>query len=382
MRVRFASPEIQADLRSRAVAFWAHVQQDPTPLPEAVSTRVRDLDPRVVVDTCTPGQVALCSKGDLGVTPLIDLLVATAPRQEFEIVAGRQRRPVDQALERVRVDVGLDLTRARARLGFSRGHLMEIVIYDRSTGAHDDPRALEAANYLCELLLSERTVDRWVSDVGVAPLAGGGPLRVVAGPASPSDEHFPIADLPDVFDRAVAALYEGLDEQPLIRADDDRKGWTLFELDPDPDADYEEQNDLAVTTTRCPELLKCFLEGSPFASARFSRNGETIAYVKIDDGDAGMQRRLVRRNEIERRLDDALVDAQLGSVIGTGMGLRYSYLDLVLPDVEAALPCVQRVLRAANVGTRSWLLFFDTALQDEWCPIWEDSPPPPGVEPR
>jgi hypothetical protein len=34
-------------------------------------------------------------------------------------------------------------------------------------------------------------------------------------------------------------------------------------------------------------------------------------------------------------------------------------------------------MRAAAVANRSWLLFHDAHLADEWIGIYEDTPPPP-----
>ena len=68
---------------------------------------------------------------------------------------------------------------------------------------------------------------------------------------------------------------------------------------------------------------------------------------------------------------------KLGGQIGGGTGLRYSYVDLALTNVEGAMDALIPVLRAANLPRRTWLLFFDADLGDEWIPIWDDAPPPP-----
>jgi hypothetical protein len=71
------------------------------------------------------------------------------------------------------------------------------------------------------------------------------------------------------------------------------------------------------------------------------------------------------------------VPALAGCVIGGGTGLRYSYIDLALANVYAALPLIKTRLRAGNINRRSWLLFFDATLAEEWIGIYDDSPAPP-----
>ncbi len=40
------------------------------------------------------------------------------------------------------------------------------------------------------------------------------------------------------------------------------------------------------------------------------------------------------RDDLERELDRALIEAECGRVIGRGIGLAYAYLELALTDVE------------------------------------------------
>ena len=40
------------------------------------------------------------------------------------------------------------------------------------------------------------------------------------------------------------------------------------------------------------------------------------------------------------------------------------------------------VLREGRAPVRSWLLFFDPELADEWVGIWDETPPPPPEEER
>lgn len=55
------------------------------------------------------------------------------------------------------------------------------------------------------------------------------------------------------------------------------------------------------------------------------------------------------RQGLEDDLDDALRDAGLGEVTGGGGGEKGSNIDIEVPDVEAAISTIRRVLRQASV---------------------------------
>jgi hypothetical protein len=134
---------------------------------------------------------------------------------------------------------------------------------------------------------------------------------------------------------------------------------------------------LLVAKTPNLELWRAAHGPAPFYDERFTRGGETFAYVKLD-GSAGLdEEKFADKAEIEDALDELLLPAGLGCQIGGGTGLRYSYIDLALTDRRRALPAICERLRAGNVPRRSWIQFFARNLQSEWIGIYADSPPPP-----
>jgi hypothetical protein len=121
--------------------------------------------------------------------------------------------------------------------------------------------------------------------------------------------------------------------------------------------------------------------GRVFSSTRYSRFGETFCHLKIDREGWSPNAAFDDKEDLEDAVDAALMRVGLGTLVGGGTGLRYFYLDLALLDVEGAVPLLREVLQDGGVSVRSWLLFFDSALADEWVGIWDDSPAPPGFEP-
>jgi hypothetical protein len=150
----------------------------------------------------------------------------------------------------------------------------------------------------------------------------------------------------------------------------------MLEATPEPRADHEAQDDLLLATTRYPEMLKCFLEGRPFSSRRFSKLGELFVYLKFDQLELSAAERLAHRTRIEDALDLCLRRERLGAVIGNGLGLRYGYLDFALLDPKRALEVLAASGRELALPKRSWLRFCDSLREREWLGIWPDSPSP------
>lgn len=63
----------------------------------------------------------------------------------------------------------------------------------------------------------------------------------------------------------------------------------------------------------------------------------------------------------------------MGALTGVGLGLRTSYLDFALSDLELGLARVLPRLRELDVPRRSFIQFFDSELSEEWLSIWPGS---------
>jgi len=319
--------------------------------------------------------VVVGSGEDSALLPLAEAVVARFPSLDgHRFVNHRPARALSETLEEVARSHAKDLTDARARAGFSRGHLLDVVVYGRELAGRGDEASLLAAEHAARCLLGDRVLDDWVGDIAAEPLPRGGPLRVLDNDAAPT---FALSELPAAIAAAVEGLKAGLPE--LSRSDVGKEGWALFEVEPEPAHDYALQDDVALTSSALPEMLKCFLEGAPFSSVRFTRGAERFAYLKLDVHEQSFEQRLARRNELEERLAEALVRRGLGAVVGNGLGLRYVYLDLALSPGAGGVDLTCEVARALGVPERSWLLFFDSALAREWVGVWPQTVAPPGV---
>ncbi|MET0789892.1 MAG: hypothetical protein ABW061_00095 [Polyangiaceae bacterium] len=275
-----------------------------------------------------------------------------------------------RALAEVRATSGLDFSRARARAGFARGHLLDVVVY--LPGGCGAGLETEAAEDLVRLLVGEELFERWIGHVVATPTVRGGLLTVI-NENSDDQAALPIGVLPETVRAALEGLKLGLSElsfEPVADAAD----WFAFELEPERAPDYAAQDDLLFCSTRLPELKMCHLRAERFFSGRFTNSGALFAYLKFESRELTPEGRLSERAGFEELIKRSLPSAH-GGLVGLGLGLRYGYIDVALIDpdcVEVLLPA----LRAAQISPRSWLLFCDSELEHEYVPVHANSPAP------
>ncbi|HEY0463165.1 MAG TPA: hypothetical protein VGC79_03100, partial [Polyangiaceae bacterium] len=273
--------------------------------------------------------------------------------------------PCELSLSQIRAESGLDFSKARARAGFARGHLLEIVVY--LPGGSGSPLETETAEALVRLLLGEELFERWIGSVLATPTVRGG-LLTVLNESAEDRSALPIETLLDTVRAAIAGLEAGLLESPFSHAAD-TDDWFAFELSPEPAADYAGQDDLLFCSTRTPELKKCFLRGEPFFSGRFTTTGALFAYLKYDTQQTSPAARLAERARFEELLQRILPECD-GGVLGLGLGVRYGYIDLALTDPDWVGQRLLPELRALAISKRSWILFCDSELEAEYLPVY------------
>jgi hypothetical protein len=294
-------------------------------------------------------------------------------RRAFELLRDARFAPplsCAAAVARVLGETGLDFGRARARAGFARGHLLDIVVYlPGGKGTQDES---DAAERLLRLVAGEELFERWLGTVKATPAVRGGPLTVLNSNAEESSA-LPLETLPATIHAAIAGLKLGLPE--LLPAAADSEDWVLFELEPEPALDFAAQDDLVLCSTRTPEPKKCFLRGEPFFSGRFCNSGVLFAYLKYESAAATAEARLAQRARFEAALTHALPPAG-AALVGLGLGTRYGYLDLAVRDPDCVSRHLLPALRAEQIDARAWLLFCDSELEREHLGVYPETPEP------
>lgn len=312
---------------------------------------------------------------DSSAWPLAELLLEQAGTGVGHALSlGRAPRRLPAALRAIEQAHALDLSRCTVRAGFSRGHLLEITLHvPGGTGAEIEQIAAEN---LVRLLLGDRVFETWVGAVHASPAARGGPLRVLDAhaPARVQRAELPLAELCATVAAAVLGVQRGLPELSWVERSSSATTptsataeWTMLEVEPLPEASGVAKDDLMLASTCTPELLRCFLDGSPCSSRRFSRHGERFVFLSYADSERSAERRVERRSQIEAALAERL--RGVAAVTGVGLGLGTTYVDFALCDLEAGLNRLISELRSLGLPLHSFIQFFDSELSAEWLSI-------------
>jgi hypothetical protein len=314
--------------------------------------------------------------------PLAELMLAQAPRDVgYALSLGRAAVPLSRALAEVRASHQVELSRASLRAGFGRGHLLELTL--GVPGGVGDENEQNAAENLVRAALGDRVFETWVGAVHAAPAPRMPSLRVLDVRARQTA--LGIDDLFSTVAAATSGVLRGLPDEPRVALslppatsvdtplanDTSREEWTLLEVEPLAQDRGRRKDDLLLASTRTPELLRCYLDGAPCASRRFSRVGEQFVFLSYADDERTMKRRVARRTAVEQALSESVTG--LGAVTGVGLGVKTTYVDLALCDLETGLVRLVATARELELPPRSFIQFFDSELEEEWLSIWPHS---------
>jgi hypothetical protein len=309
-------------------------------------------------------QLVITPEGERHLRPLVETILERAPQVPgWSFAAYRPPEAVDVAFQTVLAKGGGDLSATSVRARIGKHHRIDLSFQSPLYEKPDEPEACRDAFWLTESLLGEEVLDRWVGIIETGPVEQGERL-------------LPLARLHDTAMSVIDSIREQLPDGPCYQWREEAL-WTQFGVKPQKSEDYPDQTDLIVAGSMLPEMWMSAHTGRSFWSGRFSRFGETFAYVKIEGSQRPKGGEVEYRSAIEDALNEALVPAQFGCSVGGGTGLRYSYIDLALTNVEQAPEVIRGVLQERKVPERSWLLFYDRDWEQEWLGIWDDSPPPP-----
>jgi hypothetical protein len=298
--------------------------------------------------------------------PLAELVMELAPNDlDGSLSLGRSAVPLEQALIEVESDHGVALSRASLRAGFSRGHLLEITLgVPGGSGAENEQIAAED---LVRAVLGDRLFETWVGAVHVSAEPRSSSLRVLDVRAPRVKLH--VQELYDTVAAAARGVLSGLPERSYAEraVATSSAEWTMLEVEPLADAPPGYKEDLVLASTCTPELLRCFLDGAPCSSRRFSRVGESFLFLSYPDASRDMKSRVARRTVIESELAGELSD--IAAVTGVGLGAHSTYVDFALCNLETGLPRLIAKLRSLALPRDSFVAFVDSELCDEWVPI-------------
>jgi hypothetical protein len=394
MRFEFADPAHPHDRRvlyemDQLIARWwlsfaakrndlndFFANRKPMDLPAWMDEHLGDVHPLILWEfgkaVRGPGhRLVLTPEARKDLRPLVARILAQAPPLPgWEFYGYRLAEPLAEAVATVEARAGMGVEGIEAVV--QRGEGNQIAIHYRA--AHfqgpEDPQALQAALVLTETLLGEECLDHWIGEIAVERTRKG-----FLGFGKSRGTGVPLAELAARVNAEIEAIRRSL-AVPSRYVMTQQCSVSMFQMRPEEAADYPERQDAVVHSNMDAELFQASLRAG-FASERFSRCGETFCYLKIDGSNGLEGCQYQDRAEIEDAINAWLHPAELGSTIGGGTGLRYSYIDLALKEVHKVGPILLKRLAAAGIPKPTWLLFMDADRQAEWLAAHEETPAPP-----
>ena len=319
-------------------------------------------------------RLVVTPESNRGLRPLVTTLLEHAPELPgWEFYPHRLPEVMEILPGTMEARTGGDVSDVLVQVARVGEHHVGLRFLGPRTTSDGDKQAMHDAFVAAETLLGEEWLDHWIGPIEVAPLSA----------AQSGDEDWPTPPMPlsrlyEAVKSTIAWIRDDLPERPYYEWADDAS-WSGFELQPEEGDDFPERMDLIALIT-CNQELAAATFRPGFHSERFSRRGETFCYLKIDGSDGLEPGGFEDREDMEEALLAVLKPDGLGTVCGGGTGLRYSYIDLALTDVEKCIPLIQEALRAGKIPFRTWLLFHDAYLCDEWIGIYDDTPAPPRAD--
>jgi hypothetical protein len=298
--------------------------------------------------------------------PLVGTILQRAPKiPGWEFYPYRLPEDVPQAIASVQGRTGVNITGAVVQAQMGDNRKIDLLWGFPSLRGTDHDTQMNAAFVATEVLMGEQVLDTWIGAIDLLDGANVGQTR------------------PLPMDRAqstVGALIRGAQEQlPATKAADVsvEDGWYNVKLEPEPAEDYLGRGDLVVASTHSIEVFQAAHTSGIFVSSCHSRIGEYFCYLKLDASEVPTEHVVEFRAQFEDALNPLLLKSGVGGCIGGGSGLRYSYIDLALTDVNRAVPIIRQCLAQGGAPLRSWLLFFDDELAREWVGVYPETPEPP-----
>ena len=315
--------------------------------------------------------------------PMLEELLKRAPKlNRWEFYSYRLAEGVASAQQMVQARTGGTLEGVTARASIGEHHLVDVVFQSPRCTGPDDRQALNDAFVAAETLLGEEMLDKWIGAIEVEPAPRAGMFGKLLG-KKPPRPGVALERLAPTVSALAESIREQLPDRPQYQIDfkGEDHPWGNYTRDADEQDDYPAREDLIAGISGYMDMVAAAYSGRPFSSERFSRFGETFCYLKIDGLNADKMR-FADREQIEEAIDAVIVPEALGCVIGGGTGKRYSYIDLALTDVRRAADLIRPALRKGRIPARTWLMFFDDELTEEWIGIGEGGGPPPARQDR
>lgn len=232
-------------------------------------------------------------------------------------------------------------------------NMIEVIITSPDFKTEEDKESQELATNILKLTLGQETFDKWVGSIFLEKKDVKTPVNAGA------------AELVKQVTEAKAAIANSLPAKHYWQIDKGR--FDKFAL---------LRKEEIEKTPLAKGVINFYKATSykPFYSQRYSKTGETFCFLVFydikDDPKLDLQ-------PILDDFNDSLEENKCGCALGSDyVAGDFWSIQLILSDVQKALPALQAVATKHKLSKNSWIFFHDAILQDEYIGLYKDSPVP------
>lgn len=299
--------------------------------------------------------------------PLVAEIIRTAPElPDWEFHPYRLPERFEDACDLVTARAGRDVTDVRFAAALNPMNLIDLVFCSKLFVFPEDPQGFADVFTLIETMLGEKILDH---RIGAIELEQEHLIE---------QETFHARELKTVVEALIEKSYGNLPKIPYSRMPESA-AWGVYELNPrkETNGDFPWFDDVVSGVFLNMEIARNIHYEIHFESERYSKFGESFYGLKIETG-TWSDELFDNKRRFEDMIDNLLKEKNLGCLVGTCAGIRYSYIVLALESAPAkAFEEIRASLQISNASKNSWFFPLDTDLRAIEKGIWPDTPPMP-----
>ncbi len=328
--------------------------------------------------------------------PLVKTIIEMAPQIEgWTFLPVRPALTVDVLESIFESRTGLSIPETKVACVRSSRNVVDVTFFSDSFSGANDRDDIETAYCLCEYLLGEDTLNKWIGNISTEVINTNASRIVnLFGRDKQLDiSHTKsLSEFAQAVDKVVLEIKVQIDDEPLRLQNLVSPALVSFK-----DEELQPMRRTFVSSKR--NIIESIVLNGIFYSERFTKHGEKFCYLKIAEPEqlTSFEAFAALRTAIDEqlRLDEC------GCVFGWGASPKvegraisrasndssatnsqspsdsaYIYIDLALEKIDEAIVALRLVAQREKLSENSWLLFFDTELEQEWVGLLPETGAP------
>jgi hypothetical protein len=306
--------------------------------------------------------------------PLVRTIVEMAPELSgWQFLPSRPALTVDVLESIFESRTGLSIPETKVSCQRSNRNVVNVTFFSDSFSGENDREDIETAYCLCEYLLGEETLNKWVGNIATRVInTSAGRIVQMFDRDKQSDisNTNTLSEFAQAVDKVVLEIRMQIDDQPL-------RLQTLVEASPVNIKEESAPSRRRNFVSSKHDIIESVVMNGIFYSERFSRHGEYFCCLKIDDENhMSFADFAALRDAVDSKLRAAAVGCVFGYGTSSGDESASLYIDLSLENIDKGIEVLREVAAQQNLPVNSWLLFFDTELEQEWVGLYPETVAP------